>query len=94
VKVVFLAPAQLDLDNAVAWYDHQAVGLGTEFLDELDRAARRIAMFPTSCPEIEADLRRCLLARFPFGLIYGIDGLNVVVVAVAHLHREPRYWMD
>ena len=36
-------------------------------------------------------VRRCLLARFPYGLIYGIDQETIVVVAVAHLHREPRY---
>jgi len=44
--------------------------------------------FPLSCPEIEPGLRRCLLARFP----YGLEGDTIVVVAVAHLHREPRYW--
>ena len=45
-------------------------------------------------PEIEPGVRRCLLARFPYGLIYGLDGEMLVVVAVAHLHREPRYWVD
>ncbi len=32
--------------------------------------------------------------RFPFGLVYGLNGDTVVIVAVAHLHREPRYWSD
>lgn len=39
-------------------------------------------------------MHRCLLARFPYGLIFGVDGKMLVVVAVAHLHREPRYWAD
>jgi hypothetical protein len=68
--------------------------LGREFLDELDRAVRRVAAFPLSCSEIEPGLRRCLMARFPYGLIYGVDQDLLVVVAVAHLHREPRYWID
>ncbi len=94
MKVRFLAPARQELDDAVIWYNEQANGLGQEFLDELDRAIRRSVAYPLSCPEIEPGLRRCLLARFPYGLVYGLDGDTVVVVAVAHLHREPRYWSD
>ena len=94
MKVRFLALAQSELDDAVAWYNEQAAGLGLEFLDELDRAIRRALSYPLSCPEIEPGLRRCLLARFPYGMVYGLDDNTVVVVAVAHLHREPRYWSD
>jgi plasmid stabilization system protein ParE len=94
VKVRFLTLAQQELDDAVAWYNEQAAGLGQEFLDELDRVVRRAVAFPMSCPEIEPGMRRCLLARFPYGLIYGVDRKTIVVVAVAHLHRKPRYWLD
>ena len=94
MKVRFLALAQKELDDAVAWYNRQASGLGLEFLDELDRAVRRAVTFPMSCPEIEPGIRRCLLARFPYGLIYGVNRGAIVVIAVAHLHREPRYWID
>lgn len=92
MKVRLLAVARQELDDAVAWYNEQATGLGRDFLDELDRAVRRAAAFPMSCTEIEPGVRRCLLARFPYGLIFGVDGKTLIVVAVAHLHREPRYW--
>ncbi|MEX0806772.1 MAG: type II toxin-antitoxin system RelE/ParE family toxin [Candidatus Binatia bacterium] len=94
MKVSFLILAQSELNDAVAWYNRQAAGLGREFLDELDRAVRRAVAFPMSYPEIEPGIRRCRLARFPYGLIYGVDGETLVVVAVAHLHRRPRYWID
>jgi plasmid stabilization system protein ParE len=94
MKVRFLALAQRELDDAVTWYNDQVDGLGQEFLDELDRAVRRSVRYPLSCPEIIPGLRRCLLARFPYELIYGLDDDTIVVVAVAHLHREPRYWLD
>lgn len=94
MKISLLALAQQELDDAVAWYNEQATGLGQEFLDELDRAVRRVVTFPISCPEIEPGMRRCLLARFPYGLIYGVDGDTIVIIAVAHLHREPRFWAD
>ena len=94
MTVQFLVLAQKELDDTVDWYNGQATGVGREFLDEIDRAVRRIVSFPMSCPEIEPEVRRCLLARFPYGLIYGINQDIIVVVAVAHLHREPRYWAD
>jgi plasmid stabilization system protein ParE len=94
MNVRFLSPARQELDDAVAWYDQQADGLGKEFLDELDRVIRRVVAYPLSSIEIEPGLRRGLLARFPYGIIYGQDEDIVVIVAVAHLHREPRYWAD
>ncbi len=94
MNVRILKPAQSEIDDAVVWYDSQSQGLGTRFLDDFDRAIRRIAAFPLSCAEIEPDLRRCLLTRFPYGIIYGIDADTIIIIAVAHLHREPRYWTD
>ncbi|MCZ6623392.1 MAG: hypothetical protein O7B35_04010 [Deltaproteobacteria bacterium] len=46
MKVNFLTLAQQELDDAVAWYNDQATGLGQEFLDELDRVVRRTVTSP------------------------------------------------
>lgn len=94
MTVRFLRLAEEELDDAVDWYNQQTEGLGKDFLDEMDRAIRRSVAFPYSSPEIEPGLRRCLLARFPYGVIYGLEGNALIVVAVAHLHRQPRYWAD
>ena|SRR5688572_4184158 len=94
MNLSFLKLAQQEVDDAVVWYDSQLSGLGVRFLDDLDRAVRRITLYPLSCAEIEPGLRRCLLTRFPHGVIYGIEADAIIVVAVAHLHREPRYWVD
>jgi len=94
VTIRFLAVARQELDGAVAWYERQSPGLGYEFLDELDRVVRRISAHPQSNAELTQGLRRALFSRFPYGLVYGIDADSIVVVAVAHLHRRPRYWID
>lgn len=94
MKVRFLEPARLEVDAAVEWYASQSAGLEIRFLDDMDRTVRRIAAYPFSCVEIGEGLRRCLFSRFPYGIIYGMDSDVIVVVAVAHLHREPRYWVD
>ena len=94
MKVNFLSLAQKELDDAVAWYNEQASGLGIEFLDELDRAVRRAATFPMSRPEIEPGIRRCLVTRFPYGVVYGVDGENIVINRCCTPTQRTRYWLD
>jgi len=94
VTVRFLAVARQELDDAFVWYERQSSGLGYEFLDEIDRTIHRITAYPDSCSELDPGLRRALVNRFPYGLVYGQDVGAVIVVAVAHLHRKPRYWMS
>lgn len=94
MRIRFLEAAQEEVDDAAAYYEEREEGRGHDFLDELDRAIRRIKSFPLASTEIEPGIRRCLLARFPYGIIYGIDEDLVVVIAVSHLHRQPRYWVD
>lgn len=94
MKLSLLPLAQAEVDEAFLWYEEQAVGLGYEFLDEFDQSVRLITSFPELFEELEEGVRRCLVNRFPYGVIYGIDGDKIVVVAVAHLKRKPNYWIE
>ena len=94
MNVRFLRLADQEVDDAVQWYEEQAEGLSRAFLDELDRVVRLVRIYPLIATQIEPEIRRFLFARFPYSLIYGIDGETIVVIAVAHQHREPRYWAD
>ncbi len=94
MNIRFLSLADREVDDAVAWYNERAEGLGRDFLDELDRVSRLIRIYPLLATQIEPEIRRFLFTRFPYSLIYGIDQETIVVIAVAHQHREPRYWAD
>jgi plasmid stabilization system protein ParE len=74
------------------WYDRQRPRLGDELLDEITRAIALLKQFPESAPAIGGDYRRLLIRRFPFGMIYRIDGDEIIIVAVAHSSRKPNYW--
>jgi hypothetical protein len=52
MKVRFLKPAQFEVDDTVAWYDSQSRGMGIQFLDDIDRAIKRIVAYPLSSVEI------------------------------------------
>ena len=94
MNVRFLTLAQQEIDEAVVWFNEQVDGKGMDFLDELDRVVRLVKSYPFAATEIELDIRRCLFARFPYSLIYGVEEQTIVVIAVAHSRRTPRYWMD
>lgn len=94
MNVRFLSLTQQEIDEAVAWFDEQVEGKGTDFLDELDRVIRLVKAYPFASTEIEPDIRRCLFARFPYSLIYGIEEQTIIVIAVAHFRRTPRYWVE
>ena len=94
MNVRFLSLANHEVDAAVAWYTELAEDAGRDFLDELDRVVRLIRIYPFLATQIEVDIRRFLFALFPYSLIYGIHQETIVVIAVAHQHREPRYWTD
>jgi plasmid stabilization system protein ParE len=94
MEVRFLTLANAEVVDAVSWYEQQTDGLSQAFLDDLDRCVRLVRVYPGLAPEIEPEIRRFLFSRFPYSLIYGIDQETIVVIAVAHNHRQPRYWAD
>ena len=94
MNIRFVTLAQQEVDEAFAWFNEKDEGKGVDFLDDLDRVVRLVKTYPLASLEIEPEIRRCLFPRFPYSLIYGLDGKVVVVIAVAHFHRAPRYWVD
>ena len=94
MKVRLLDMAQFELDEAIEFYNYENPGLGEAFLDEFLRGIGRIKDFPEAWQPCSKQTRRCLIRRFPYGIIYKILKNEILVVAVAHLHRKPDYWRD
>lgn len=90
LQVALTLDAELDLSDAVQWYDSERSGLGAEFLDEVDRRIGLILAYPALGRAIHNDVRRVLLKRFPYGIYYKRAGDRIVVVAVFHQRRDPQ----
>ena len=88
----FLTLARTELQEAIEFYDSRRLGLGQEFSDEVGHALASILQNPTLSKKISGNLRRCRLRRFPYSLIYHLQGDLVLIVAVAHIRRHPAYW--
>ena len=94
MNVRLLAVAQQELDDAVSYYNGQSPGLGDAFVLETVAAIDRIRRFPEAWHPLGNEIRRCRLRQFPYGLIYTKDNDSVLILAVAHTHREPDYWRN
>ncbi len=94
MNVRFLQVAKTELDDAVDYYNRERPGLGYEFVWEVFFAIDRIRQFPQAWQTFQEDARRCLIRRFPYGVVYVLEEGSIVVLAIAHLHRDPDYWID
>ena len=90
----FLTPAEEEMTEAALFYEAASSQLGSDFLDDVQRAVDRLRAFPQAGEAITSDFRRTLLHRFPFSLIYAIEENVIVVIAVAHHARRPWYWQS
>ena len=92
MSVRLLESAQVELDDAIAWYASQAPGLGDAFLIETLKTLKLIEQYPKAWHPLTQQVRRCRLRRFPYSVIYAQEGSDLLVLAVAHQHRKPDYW--
>lgn len=94
MNVRFARVAQTELRKASRYYDGQRPGLGEEFEAEVEAAIQRIQQFPESCQSLSAKSRRCVIHRFPYGIVYQLKKDHILIVAVADLRRNPDRWKD
>lgn len=94
MEVRFLDVAQQELDEAVEYYNSESSGLGEQFLVEVLSTLERVKLFPKAWHPFTANSRRCRTRRFPYGVAYQILESEVLVVAVANLHRKPGFWLN
>lgn len=92
MSVRFLAVAKEEMQHAYRYYKSVSPHIAIGFRDEVRAAIKRIEAHPEAWQPLDAQFRRCQLVRFPYGLIYQPHRGDFIVVAVAHLHREPDYW--
>jgi plasmid stabilization system protein ParE len=88
----FTPLAARDVASARDWYDAQRPGLGTEFEAALATTLDLIGQVPEAAPVVLKDVRRMLVARFPYALYYRPTEQAIEVRACLHTRRDPRRW--
>ncbi len=93
--VVFHPLADQELVDAVAYYEEQKLGLGLEYLEEVEYAVNLLVRYSEAGSKVRGSIRRLILPKFPYSLLYRVLGNDQIrILAVAHHKRRPQYWSD
>ena len=92
MKYRYHPDALTEYADAALYYEERVLGLGADFTAEVEKAIWRILEAPAQWRCVEEDVRRYLLRRFPYGILFTVEERCVLIVAVMHLSREPGYW--
>jgi plasmid stabilization system protein ParE len=93
MDVEFHPEAIIELREATQYYETQQNHLGERFLVTAEETITRISSFPAMYQRVEGNIRQCKIARFPYAIVYRIQLNFIQVIAVAHLRKNPRYWL-
>jgi plasmid stabilization system protein ParE len=91
--IIFTRDARAELIEAQSWYENEAPGLGRRFRAAVDAEVERMRANPRQFPAIHKNIRRALLSRFPYALMYVIEPDEALtVIACFHGSRDPARW--
>ena len=93
-RFVLRPQAGREIEEAAEWYDSRRSGLGSEFLDAVDACLTSVLRNPEGYPQVRSGMRRAVLRRFPYNLIYALRAGVVVVLGCVHGRRDPKVWQD
>ena len=65
MRIIFLQPAERELDEAIDYYEAQRQGLGLEFFEQVWATIELIERYPEAWQLISRNARRCRISRFP-----------------------------
>ena len=88
----FHLEAEEEFNQAIEYYEEIEVGLGYDFAVEVYAAIQRSVVYPKAWPIWADDIRRSLVRKFPYGVLYFVEPGSIFILAVMNLHRDPDYW--
>ena len=93
MNIKYLQVAKDEFHDAIRYYEIQQTNLGKQFQDDVKKSISRIKRFPKAYEVVRDEIRRCLLHKFSYSILYTIDEHNIVIIAISHQHRKPDYWL-
>jgi plasmid stabilization system protein ParE len=93
-RILFRPEAEVELMEAASWYEERGKGLGADFLRSLDAAVAAIERNPHAYPIVFGKVRRSVLRRFPYIIIYRVENDEILILACIHGRRDPKRWQE
>ncbi|MEK7285924.1 MAG: type II toxin-antitoxin system RelE/ParE family toxin [Nitrospirota bacterium] len=88
-KIIIRPEAENDLKETFSWYEDKRIGLGYDFLLQVDAGIRFIKRNPEVSLSGYKETRRHIIKRFPYKIIYFVEEAKIIVLAIIHGRRSP-----
>jgi toxin ParE1/3/4 len=88
----FHPAAERELAAAMEAGEKRGSGLREDLLEEVERVVALLCEFPDIGERLDDKRRRFPLRRFPFGIVFRVEGDTLRILALAHRRQRPGYW--
>jgi mRNA-degrading endonuclease RelE of RelBE toxin-antitoxin system len=90
--VIFHPKAEKEYLESVEWYEDALIGLGDEFVDEIENTINRINSNPLLFPIKKFQMREAVVKKFPFVIVFQLKQKEkqIFILSVFHTSRNPK----
>ena len=92
-RISFHEAAEREITDAVRFFQSERAELGRALIDEVERALHQILTHPLSYQLVNRTVRRKVLSRFPYSIMYSVKPESIRILAIASQRRRPFYWL-
>jgi plasmid stabilization system protein ParE len=92
LPIQFLPEAKAEFDAAADWYESKRAGLGLDFIRRVREVFVRIAGNPRLHAKVYREVRRAIVSKFPYVVLYQEEPNQVLVISIFHASRDPSIW--
>jgi plasmid stabilization system protein ParE len=94
MRIKFVDEAGVEFLDGISYYEKQKPGLGSRFKAEVEHTLLWLIEHDEACRLRPGGYRRLNLRIFPYYIPYVVRGSTLWILAVAHAHRDPEYWIQ
>lgn len=91
-RLVFRPEALQELFESAEWYEARGKALSADFLRMIENYLETLQQNPFQYQVILGRVRRAVLPRFPYSIIYSVSEDELLVIACFHGRRDPGHW--
>ena len=88
MKIEFKQEAKAEIVDSFFFYEGKRIGLGKQFINELEQILQLISLSPGLFPKHRRGLKKAIIRRFPFIIIFEIEKAVITIYAVFHTSRN------
>ncbi len=92
LKIKIHKYATFEFEEAIQWYEFQASGLGERFKKAVIKQFNLVKENPSWYPQESKNIYKTYIPKFPYKILFTFDSKVIIIWAICHLHRMPRYW--